>query len=325
MHLRSLILVTALLVSQSLMAEQTCPTEKIVSIKQNTKFPANCNIAAQVVINTGDLEFDCNGGSLIAENGAKFGIFVNSKGQPLKNVKIKNCNISGFSANGILIGWGGPDIKKQGSKDELYNRTPTDITVSNVTVDKSGRVGIYIDDYASDIVLDKVVVQNSAGVGIYLEHSTKNIKIINSTIKNNGLGGLNTYAGREGLAIDSSANNIVEGNKFISNKGGGIFLYKNCGERHKYGEVLRWQHSDNNLIKDNYFENEKVGVWIASRQRKDLRVMECGDPMIDPRGWYQDYANNNTLDGNIFCNTETPIIDYGENNKSTNSFNGCKK
>lgn len=38
--------------------------------------------------------------------------------------------------------------------------------------------------------------------------------------------------------------------------------------------------SDENIVRHNVFVGERVGVWLASRQSKDLSKWDCGDPPL---------------------------------------------
>jgi parallel beta-helix repeat protein len=68
---------------------------------------------------------------------------------------------------------------------------------------------------------------------------------------------------REAIEIDSSSHNSIINNVFRQNSAGGIFVYKNCWERHRDPkQAPRWMHSSFSLIQGNQLE-EKVGVRIA--------------------------------------------------------------
>lgn len=184
----------------------------------------------------------------------------------MNNIYIRNCSFENFSKSGIGIAWSEKDTKIGDSHDEIYRRTPNSITLENIVVKNSGRTGVYIDDYVSNVIIKNSTIINSGGAAIYLDFSTREIKIYNDKIAMNGL-----IANREAIAIDSSSDNLIEGNHFDGNSAGSIFLYKNCGEQMRSGkQVIRWMHSDNNIIRNYMFLNENIGVWIASRQSRNL-------------------------------------------------------
>src|SRR5471032_3237638 len=124
---------------------------------------------------------------------------------PSKTAKFKTIRItSDIAANKLS-----PDHA------ENYRRTPTRVNLENVEVTGSGRVGIYFDDYVTHSTLKNSVVRDSYMSGIYLEHSSRNNAIVGNQIINNGHESFGK-AKREGLAVDSSAYNLIEGNRFRS-------------------------------------------------------------------------------------------------------------
>ncbi|MFT4241148.1 MAG: right-handed parallel beta-helix repeat-containing protein [Acidovorax sp.] len=321
-------ILTALLLmgfSASGWAGNQCDISSIGEISGRKDLPANCAYQGSISITQSNTSLDCHGSAFMAGINDEVGLLIESKGKELRNVSVKNCQFVGYKKNGVFVGWRGVDSKKGVDHAEIYKKTPHDIILDNIFVDKSGAVGVYFDDYTQNIELKNSTIKNSVGVGIYLEHSSRNQKIINNTIAFNGLGSSDRKAKREGLAIDSSAFNAIEGNTFQGNGAGGIFLYKNCGEHIDTGrQVIRWQHSDKNTIKNNSFIDEKIGVWLASRQNKDLRFMGCGDKMLNDKGWYADYADSNSVQANYFCRTGKPVVDNGKNNVIDSNYASCK-
>jgi hypothetical protein len=70
------------------------------------------------------------------------------------------------------------------------------------------------------------------------------------------------------------------------------------------------------LISGNRFVREEVGVWIASRQSRNLRRMDCSDKPMDAQGQYfEDFANRNTLEKNAFCATAVGVRIEGDENR----------
>lgn len=292
---------------------------RLPAIQGNVSLQPSCIYHEEMVITRSNTTVDCRGAVLDGRNEKSFGIVVNSKGKPLSDVTIKNCKIQNYTHSGIRIT---SDIAaNQLSPDhaENYRRTPTRVNLENVEVTGSGRVGIYFDDYVTHSTLKDSVVRGSYMSGIYLEHSSRNNKIIGNQITNNGHESFGKGK-REGLAVDSSAYNLIEGNHFESNGAGGVFLYKNCGEHFSTGKsVIRWQHSDHNIIRNNTFVNEPVGIWLASRQNRDLSGFDCGDKPRDVSGkYFADYADNNVVEGNRFEGDGVKVRDDGTSNRIVN-------
>ncbi|WP_275404606.1 right-handed parallel beta-helix repeat-containing protein [Phytobacter massiliensis] len=232
---------------------------------------------------------------------------------------MKNCNILNARDSGIRVSWLGKDINKSNVPDR-YAKTPHNITIANNHIINSGKNGIFLDDYSSLVTIRNNFIKNSGATAIYLEHDSRKNRIEGNFIENNGY--RNNRPVREAIAIDSSQKNIVIGNTFKNNGKGGVFIYKNCSEKfHSGTQELRKMHANFNVIKGNYFYNEKVGIWLASRQGKNLKHMDCGDKAIDSAGlYYQDYADENIVSQNRFESVSRPIIDNGKNNRIENNL-----
>lgn len=293
------------------------PPQKITT---NTVLDAQCVYKGDYIITASNVSLDCRGATLDGEGTRRFGVRVDSQGSPLQNVTIKNCVIKNFGINGIWIGWGKPDAEKaaMGSRDFIYARTPQKTTIDHVAIDGSGRVGLYVDDYVKDTKITDSTVTGSAGTGVYIEHSSMRTHIVSSSFSNNGLGK------REQIAIDSSSENVIENSEFDTNGVGGVFLYKNCYERaaSDSASVPRWMPSNNNIIRKNLFTGTGTAVWVASRQSRNLKGFECGDPPIKPGLFiYKDYAQYNTVTSNKFLGSGVAVnVEDSFNTVSTNDF-----
>lgn len=316
-------LASLLMAAPAAHAADRCEAADLDNISGKVVLPENCTYRRAIMITTSHTTLDCRNSTFIGTGREKIGLIIDSKGKPLSDITVKNCNFTKFDSSGVRVTWSEVDTRKGDDHARIYERTPTGILLDNINVKDSGRVGIYIDDYVTDTTIKNSSITGSSGVGIYLEHSSQRIKLLDNKIMDNGFrdGG---KARREGVAVDSSANNVIQGNLFKGNAAGGIFLYKNCGEHISDGkQVLRWQHSDGNVIKDNVFDGETVGVWLASRQGRNLSTWDCGDRPMNARGQYADYANNNKLEDNTFCRTATPVKDDGKGNQVDGSKNSC--
>lgn len=290
-----------------------------VSITRDTALDPNCIHHASLHIGASDITLDCRGSRIDASD-RRVGIEIGGK-TSVSNVVIRNCHVLD-AKTGIYVGLTGSDAKKtqQYSREELYARTPNRIRIENSSVQNSSSVGIYIDDYASEVTVENTRISDSGSAGIYLEHSSRRNSILNSTLSGNGYGRFPELrlggAKREAIAVDSSAYNRIEGNHIHDNAAGGIFLYKNCHE-HAHSNpasVPRWQAAEYNVVRRNTIENENVGVWIASRQSRDLSAWGCGDrPYLENR-YFPDYARHNRVEANIFRHVRTGIIVEDDDN-----------
>ncbi|KAA8729075.1 right-handed parallel beta-helix repeat-containing protein [Ewingella americana] len=295
--------------------QPSCHVPDAANLQGNVRLQAHCVYPQSLVISHSNTHLDCQGATLDGDNRRAFGIVVNSKGQPVENVSVENCKIRDFTHSGIRITSDIPANQLSADHQENYRRTPTKVLIDHVNVQGSGRVGIYFDDYVTTSTLSNSTVSHSYMSGIYLEHSSRNNHILNNQIVNNGHESLGKGK-REGLAVDSSANNVIEGNTFALNGAGGVFLYKNCGEHFSSGKsVIRWQHSDHNIIRNNHFIDEPVAIWLASRQTRDLSGFDCGDKPKDNSGkYFADYADNNVVEGNRFEGSGIKVRDEGRGN-----------
>ncbi|EJN40123.1 parallel beta-helix repeat (two copies) [Pseudomonas sp. GM84] len=275
------------------------------------RLQAGCRYNATVVISKSDTTLDCAGATLDGQGVRNVGIQITGRGKKIKNINVKNCRVENFTNRGVNVTSGVAKSALSKEVRENYRLAPENVVLENIQVLAAGRGGVYFDSYVFNSTLKDSLVQGAGKVGVYLEQGTRGISILNNTIKENG-----ASTRREGLAIDSSAHNVIEGNVFEGNAGGGIFLYKNCGENFKSGKsVLRWQSSDFNRIVNNEFRTQPVGVWIASRQSRDLSKWGCGDPALDKQGrFYADSANNNLVESNRFCGVGVPVRVEGDNN-----------
>jgi len=293
----------------------TAPAE----VTADTVLDSACVYRQAFTITRSGVTLDCNGALIDGRGTDAKGIYVNSRGNPLSNVTIRNCRLKDQASAGIAVGWSGSLAARLQtySRDDIYARTPQQVLIENVSVAGAGDTGIYIETYASGITLSHVTVTGSRGPGVYLDASTRDNRIVDSTFTGNGV-----PRTREAIAIDSSAGNVIAGNQFSGNALAAIALYKNCGENQG---PTRWQHSDRNLIQDNDFAAQSVGVWIASRQSRDLSNWNCGDPSYYAGRYFLDYAQDNRVISNRFSNVRQGVIVEDDNNTvSGNTFSGSR-
>ena len=339
-----------------------CPkwnSGETIKVAKNTTIPKGCKYdKVTFTISKSDITFDCNGAELnglgkikrnefyrrykVAEVPRNTAFTISgSENNFLQNVTVKNCKVL-FYINGFNISFGlnktSHDDLKAGRNVavlENYLRTlsPKNIRIENNEIIKSHKAGIFIQRYITDLIANKNTIDRASDMGMYLESGTQRITISNSIFSKNGDSTYNLeerkrkprVRKREAIAVDSSAYNTIKNNKFVNNAGGAIFIYKNCYERYKEAEQLpRYQGSNFNLIENNSFSDEKKGVWIGSRQSRDLNNFKCGDPVIHIREknsekYYEDFAKNNRVINNTFDNTEKAVIVEDDNNTISNN------
>lgn len=259
--------------------------------------------------------------------------------EPITNVTIRNCYIAGYH-QGIAIHRTNTKQEKDeqyglytdsgetaasryvhlmASDDKLRQRAPHNIRLENVHVGCTVHEGIYVYNHVTNVSMQNVSVASTRkGPGIYLDSGSRHIQVHDSCVAGSQ---------REGIAVDSSAFNVISKSRFANNGNGGVLLYKNAGECtvdvsgdcHKR-LLPRTQHSEGNLIEDNIFLNETKAVWVASRASKDYfgNDLTHGDPIAlehipepgDYRAYryYRDYAERTTIRRNEFRDTRADAV-----------------
>jgi hypothetical protein len=306
------------------MIQKRCDAPSRWFISGVVQLQPNCIYNSTISITESHTNLDCQGSVIDPGKLGGYALHIDSQGRELIGVSVQNCIIRNSNAIGLVIGWQGSDREKtiRYTREEIYKRTPHDIKIINTWVDSAKGAGIFIDDYVSYVTLQNVTVTRSDAMAVYLEHSSQHITIEHSLFADNG-----QRKKREALAIDSSALNVVRHNTFRRNRAGSIFLYKNCHEHASFDlkQVKRWQGSDNNLIENNYFEDELVGVWVGSRQSVDLRKLRCGDPYYGEK-FVMDKARENTVRDNEFLRVTKGILVEDDNNAVVmNRFMGARE
>ena len=352
-----------------------CPAwakNSVNHITESMRLPEGCKYdRVKIVINNqSNIVFDCNGAQFngldkefrqkpgttykIGREPIDIGILIRStENYQSNNITVMNCNLKnyvrGIRVNFYMSAATVSDLKNNINVEALENHlrtlSPTNIRVEHSTINFSHKDGVYVDRFVNGFVLDSSSINSTGVVGLYLDSGSTNNHIKNSSFTKNGYSRyvselraitqeLADYS-REGIAIDSSFNNRIEGNTFANNSRGSVFIYKNCNEFHKNpNQIPRYQSADGNIITGNNFDDEDVGVWIASRQSEDLRDFECGIPKVatgikyyGPYGrttyFYEDYAKNNKVLNNEFKNIRFGVIVEDDGNTITgNTFTG---
>ncbi len=331
-------------------ASQDCPDwqpGQTVELSESITLPTNCSFEKVTLkIDRPNIELNCNQAVFNglnkltrnrygeeyteAEAPTEFAIIV--QGSPdaeerVSNVIIRNCQILNYG-DAMTVQIPLPKDTLLGLRDgsipesQIQAIAPTAISVLNSKLVNSHLHGIFVNRHISGLTVQDTQVLGSGNSGIYLGADVENTKITQSVFEGNGFSSYNSEARersgrrseismREGLAVDSSSNNYIANNTFRHNADGGIYLYKNCWEfvedpytaPHRYG-------SNNNIIDNNEFIDEVIGVWVAERADRDLAGFTCGDPVIyaqDDEKYYRDIARNNQIINNTFRDNENGV------------------
>lgn len=316
---------------------QTLQSGKVIELTGNSQIPKHCDLwqkNAHFVIQQSDVSLDCQGVLMSSQNNNLTAFTIQTpknfaKNQGIRNISLKNCAVFGYR-HGLLIQQQLPAnqryqqlLKKETSLDAQKQQSPQMIDINRLLVANSKHSGIFIGDHVQNVNIINSMVVNSGTVGIYFEFGSGQSSVKYSQFFGNGFRQILGMGkpNREAIAIDSSNHNEISHNQFQGNGAGGVFLYRNCFEHAhdptKNNHFLRIQGSDNNQIFANHFINEPVGVWVASRQSRNLKGFSCGAYLIEKTtvaSYHLDEAEHNLVQQNHFTNTEKAIIVEDDNN-----------
>lgn len=209
------------------------------------------------------------------------------------DITIKNCTI-----HGAIRIWGmGADgqyedlrtsSRTAGHTQAAQAAAPSRITLEDLAFVAKGTIPLYVGPGVTNVeVTGSRFSGETVATAIYLDAESAGNRIENNRFA--------IRTGREIIAVDGSARNQISRNQIELYGKGGIFLYRNCGER----GVIRHQTPSNNTITDNVFTGAS---WLRSRLivlgSREGRRSYCGDDAGYPFGSSADdgdHAYNNHL------------------------------
>jgi len=231
-----------------------------------------------------------------------------------EGIVIRNCRIRGAIRVVGLGRNGEAEAVRESSHEEGHTQraqaaAPTNIRISGVEIEAVHRIPLYLAPGTTNVVFeDSRITGWGVSTAIYLDCETAGHVIARNT--------LSMRAAREVIAVDGSADNLIEGNRFENVAYGGIFLYRNCGE----AGTVRHQTPHGNVIRDNWFDTRTLGAFqtvIHLGSRSGNRAY-CGQDDGHPFGSSlddRDFADDNTVAGNVFAPpTDRDVRDDGERN-----------
>lgn len=254
--------------------QRACELPEIVA--GTIELETDCRYTSPLVISHSNVLLDCRGATISGMT--RRGITIRPG---LKNVTIRDCRL--HDTGGILIE-GQTPTDDAAARDKARASSSQGVVLDHLTITASYMTGVFVDHYVVGATIRNSIVEDGHHVGVYLEHGSQKNIVSGNLIRNNGLftnRGIRRIGPtrREGLSVDGSAYNLIEHNVFEDNAFGGIFHYKNCWEFHTTNPESRprLQGSDGNVIRRNTFRNMDIGIWVASRQARDLVTWDCGD------------------------------------------------
>ncbi len=316
-------------------------SQGVAHIDRSVRITEACTFrGTSIVITAPNVSLDCGGSTFVGSKKLMRGLSLRvntetsttpgSQLQPIDQVQVSRCNFSRFRFgihlsnalnrynrqdaqlyDRILTGmfeqgrWDTPG--RSSPADQLRALSPKNVRLSHLTV-SDAKVGIYVHDHMVGVDVSHVTVRG-ARVGVYLDHGSRQATIRNSCFLE--------PRGRESVAIDASAGNLVAGNLFYLNPKGAVALYKNCSENidapHQF---YRRQWSIGNRVTHNAIisrrreASPRASIEIGSRQwQASRRKRDCGDvPRNGSKGARMpDYAQFNLVDSNLFVTGGTGL------------------
>jgi len=187
---------------------------------------------------------------------------------------------------------------------------PFRIVISNVWIEATQLIPVYLSPGVTRTTIKECVITGrSSSVALYLDAESARNTVCGNLFA--------VRVGREVVAVDGSAENIIVSNRFERMPLGGVYLYRNCGE----GGTVRHQTPHGNRIEGNRFNGRALGwrsygVWIGSRNgRSAYRDDDAGFPFgssLDNR----DFADDNTVADNLFLpSSRRAVRNDGANNR----------
>ncbi|MGP9636687.1 right-handed parallel beta-helix repeat-containing protein [Psychrobacter sp. AOP3-A1-26] len=301
---------------------QLTPKQTLM-VKGHSALSQNCDLTEKSIrfeLNDSHSSLDCQGALLSthADDSSKASaITIKPKtDSAIEDITVANCHVNGYGHALHIRQYSQPNQRyARGLIDSAANRNlaPSDINVINVSSRNSINSGMFVGDHVHDSTFDKVRIQNAGTVGLYLEFGSRDNVIKNSVFIGNGF--RRFKPNREAIAIDSSSNNRIESNQFIHNGAGSILLYRNCFEHAddptRSNHFKRTESSRDNVISNNTFRDEQIGVWVASRQSRNLKGFECGAYLLKQTpfsSYHLDSAKDSKVINNYFEQVQQGII-----------------
>jgi len=185
-----------------------------------------------------------------------------------------------------------------GHTERMQAAAPSGITLSNLQINAIGKIPLVVGPGSTQVALrNSTISGRSQSVGIYLDAESANNEIVNNTFS--------LKLGREVIAVDGSRQNVISSNTFARLPWGGVYVYRNCGER---GVVRHQEPAENRILANTFNLNTlrsflfeyRYGIWLGSRESRPPSY--CGAD----RGYSfgssinnGDFANDNIINGNL--------------------------
>ena len=298
-----------------------------LNLKCSLTLSADAVIGRRVVIEgeeASEVALDCAGGMIAAPEAEPYSLLIRSRRNPDGSwsvplaVQVKNCTIvGGTRIVGMGINGQAQAVRESslsaGHTERAQAAAPAYTQFDHVVFQGRGSIPLYLaPGVTHTTVRDSKVTGRSASTAIYLDAESAHTELQRNTI--------DAQTRRELLVVDGSAHNVIEGNRFVAPRLGGIYVYRNCGE----GGTIRHQAPQFNRISGNTFDYRQGGgwrpaVWLGSREGWLGWRSYCsadagyvlGSSVNDG-----DFADHNTVEDNVWLNRSVwwSTLDWGADN-----------
>lgn len=252
-----------------------------------------------------DVTIDCGGGTLdagpSAPNHGSSALWIRGvatgggRYSRPTGVTVRNCRVIGpVRVSGLGLEGEAKRVRdsnrSRGHTRRAQDAAPTRLVFDGVEFVSVGRPALYLGPGVTETMVRRSRFSGrSRSVAVYFDAESARNQILDSVFA--------LSAGREAVAIDGSADNVIRGNRFERMTRGGIFLYRNCGE----GGTVRHQAPKRNRLESNVFAAggaQAPAIWLGSRQGgrrycNDDRGFGFGSSVND-----RDEATDNVVVGN---------------------------
>ncbi len=271
-----------------------------------------------------DIAIDCAGGTIDGGEGTpnegKDMILIRSTkpaADPImrawsrpQNISIRDCTVvGGVRTIGMTGNGAGEPLRessyRSGHAGRARTNAPRDITLEDNTLVGTGRIPLYVGMGTTRLrLLGGEVTGRSTAVAIYLDAESAYNEIRDVYV--------HPTTGRELIAVDGSARNRIINNRFSSLNRGGLYLYRNCGERRVSRHTTP---SHNHIINNVFYYNEYTGlapsVYLGSRNGPGAGAGYCGKDSASSYGSGvsdHDWARYNVVMQNQIYKRSTDVM-----------------
>lgn len=269
---------------------------------------------------------DCKGATIDGSQSAAPTITIRSSARSdgtwnaPSGITIRDCTINGDIR---LLGMrknGADDLLlrsslQRGHTERAQAAAPSNITLTHLNFVGQRRIPIYAWVGTTGLtVTDSTFAGSTDAIAIYLDAESAGNTITNNTFSM-------TTKKRELIAVDGSAHNTIADNVFENPINGGIFVYRNCGEK----GMIRHQPPQYNKITDNIFhytgaESPKPAIWLDSRKGKSRFCFKNPAYPFGSSLNNLDLAKFNTVSGNkLPGGSDALILNDDPTNKISNN------